>query len=124
MISFAWAAVRVNELLGVFLQRRAPGEQPRGLDLRGEVGDLRLDRLEFGDRLAEGPALLGVGDRLVERPLGQPDPHRRDADPAAVEDVEEVLEALAPPAEQASSATLQSSKESGRVSEAFQPILR
>src|SRR5207253_279492 len=49
----------------------------------------------------EGAALLGVGDRLVEGALGQADAHRGDPDPAAVEDVEEVLEAVAPAAEEA-----------------------
>ena len=43
-----------ERLAGVLLQRGAPGEQAGGLDLGGEVGDLRLDRLELGDRLAEG----------------------------------------------------------------------
>ena len=52
------------------------------------------------DRLAERPALLRVGDRLVERALGEADAHRRDADPAAVEDVQELLEAVAAAAEQ------------------------
>ena len=68
--------------------------------------------------------LLRVGDRLVERALGEADAHRRDADAAAVEDVEELLEAVAAPAEQVRSGTRQSSKVSGRVSEAFQPIFR
>ncbi len=100
MISFAWAAVRVNDLPASFSSAARQVEQPGRLDLGREVGDLGLDRLELGDRLAEGLALLGVGDRLVERALGEADAHRRDADPAAVEDVEEVLEAVAAAAEQ------------------------
>ncbi len=43
---------------------------------------------------------LGVVERLVERPLGEPDAHRRDADAADVEDVQELLEAGAARAEQ------------------------
>ena len=100
MISFAWAAVSVNDSAARPSRARPVGEQARGLDLGREVGDLRLDRLELGDRLAERLALLRVGDRLVERALGEADAHRGDADPAAVEDVEELLEAVAAAAEQ------------------------
>ena len=39
-------------------------------------------------------ALLGVGERLVERALRQADAHRRDADAPDVEHVQELLEAL------------------------------
>src|SRR5205085_1665680 len=42
-------------------QGRGPvGEQAGGLDLGGQLGDLPLDALEVGDRLAEGGALLDV----------------------------------------------------------------
>jgi hypothetical protein len=44
--------------------------------------------------------------------------------PADVEDVQELLEAGAARAERFSSGTRQSVKVSGRVSDAFQPILR
>ena len=79
--------------------------------------------LEIG--LPERLALLGVGERLVERALREADAHRRDADAADVEDVQELLEAV-PRAGRAgsSSGTRQSVNVSGRVSEAFQPILR
>ena len=50
--------------------------------------------------LAERAALLGVGERLVERALREPDAHRGDADPADVEDLQELLEAAAARAEQ------------------------
>ena len=63
-------------------------------------------------------------ERLVERALREPDAHRRDPDAPDVEDVEELLEALPARAEQVSSGTRQSVKVSGRVSDAFQPILR
>src|SRR5207245_1079860 len=56
--------------------------------------------LELRDRLAERAALLRVGERLVERALGQADPHRRDADAPDVEHVEELLVAAAARAEQ------------------------
>src|SRR5882762_10731526 len=68
-------------------------EQPRRRDLRGHIGELCLDRLELGDRLAERPALLGVLQRLVECALRETDAHRGDTDPPDVEDVQELLEA-------------------------------
>jgi hypothetical protein len=48
----------------------------RRLDLGGHLGELELDRLVLGDRLAEGLALLGVGDGQLEGP-------QRDAAPRA-----------------------------------------
>ena len=69
--------------------------------------------------------LLRVGERLVERALGEADAHRRDADAPAVEGLEELLEALSARGRAGSPpGTRQSSNVSGRVSEAFQPILR
>ena len=44
--------------------------------------------------------LLRVGERLVERALREPEPHRGDADAADVEHVQELLEAAAARAEQ------------------------
>jgi hypothetical protein len=41
--------------------------------------------LEVGDRLAERLALLGVGERLVVRALGDPDRAGGDVDPAPLE---------------------------------------
>ena len=61
-----------------------------------------LDRLEARDRLAELLALLRVGECEVVGALREPDAHRGDRDPAAVEDLEELLEALAARAEQVS----------------------
>src|SRR4029077_8246482 len=77
----------------VLQHRRFEHQQPGRLDLGRDIGELRLDRLELGDRLAEGAPLLGVGERLVERPLGQPDAHRGNADAADVEYLEELAEA-------------------------------
>src|SRR5215203_652771 len=79
---------------GVLLERRLVREQPRRLDLGREVRQLRLDRLVFRDRPPEGDPLLRVRDCLVERPLGEADSHRRHADPAPVERLQELLEAL------------------------------
>ena len=99
-MSFAWAAVSVKLRPASFSQRGLVDEQPRRLDLGRHVGELGLDRLELRDRLAERAALLGVGERLVERALGEPDAHRGHADAADVEDVQELLEAGAARAEQ------------------------
>ena len=87
-------------LAGVLLDRRLVDEQACGLDLRGHVRELRLDRLEAADRLAEGVAFLRVGERLVERTLGEPDAHGRDPDPADVEHLQELLQARPARAEQ------------------------
>ena len=70
-------------------------------------------------------ALLGVGERLVERALREPDAHRRHADAPDVEDVQELLEARAARAEQVLLRHAAVGRSvSGRVSDAFQPILR
>src|SRR6266850_510624 len=45
-------------------------EQARGVYLRGHVGELELDRLVLGNRLAERLALLGVAQAELERALG------------------------------------------------------
>src|SRR5919112_6533047 len=74
--------------------RRLVREQPRSLDLGREVRELRLDRLELRDRLAERTPLLRVRERLVERALRHADAHSRHADPASVERLEELVEAL------------------------------
>src|SRR5579862_9825099 len=73
--------------------RRAVDELAAGVDLRRHVRELELDRLELRDRLAELPPLLRVGEREVVRALRQADAHRRDRDPAAVENLHELLEA-------------------------------
>src|SRR3954471_19906102 len=70
---------------------RLVGEQTSRLDLRGQVGELRLDRLEARDRLPERAPFLRVRERLVQGPLRQPDSHRRDPDPPPVQRLEELL---------------------------------
>src|SRR5262245_8219825 len=68
--------LRVLALVG---HHRSPvRQQPRGLDLGGELGDLPLDALHVGDRPAERRALLHVLDRVHECALGQTDAARRD----------------------------------------------
>src|SRR4030067_802115 len=46
----------------VFEPGRPVGEKPRGVDLRGHVGEHPLDRLEIHDRLRALPSFLGVGE--------------------------------------------------------------
>src|SRR5438445_4205985 len=50
--------LEVRALARVLQARRAQGQQARGLDLRGHVGELELARLVLGDRLAERLTLL------------------------------------------------------------------
>ena len=76
------------------MTRRAAHEQPGRVDLRGHVGELELDRLVLGDRLAEGLALLRVLQRQLERALREPDAAGRDVDAAQVEGVHHLHEAL------------------------------
>ena len=55
-----------------YLRAACSHEQPRRLDARRHVGQLELDRLVLGDRLAERLALLRVREGVLEAP-------RRDA---------------------------------------------
>src|SRR4051794_5777317 len=72
-------------LAGLLEARGAPGQGARGLDARLHVGELLLDRLVAADGLAERAALLGVGDRGVQRSLRDAGGLGGDADAAAVE---------------------------------------
>src|SRR5215207_3312038 len=87
-------------LAGVLLEGGLVGEQARGLDLGRHVGELGLDRLVLGDRLAEGDPLLGVAQSLVQSPLGEAEAHGGDTDATAVERLQELAEALAPSSQQ------------------------
>ena len=80
--------------------RRAIGEQARGFDLGGHVGELVLDGLKLGDRPAELLALLGILERGFVGALRGSDRERGDRDAAAVEDAQAVDESLAVLAEQ------------------------
>src|SRR5579864_401925 len=91
---------REAEILALILEPRgAVDELAAGLDLGRHVGERELHRLEARDRPAELLALLRVGAREVVRALREADAHRRDRDAAAVEDLHELVEALAARAE-------------------------
>src|SRR5262245_63157365 len=86
----------LREVTALVLEPRGlVDEVPSGLDLDGHVRELELDRLKARDRLAELLPLLGVAEREVVRALREADAHRRNRDPAAVEDLEELAEPLA-----------------------------
>ena len=74
---------------------RALHEQPRALELGGHVGDLPLQALEHGERLAADHALVHVADRVLERALRGADAHRRVAAPLVVDVPDQRLERLA-----------------------------
>src|SRR3990172_1579873 len=78
----------------VLAPRGVPDERPRRVDPHRHVRDHELDRLVVRDRLAELDAILRVRDGGLEGALRNPDRHRADADPAAVEEEERVHEAL------------------------------
>src|SRR5690606_29022755 len=60
-------------------------EEPRSLDARAHVGDLRLDRLEGADRLAEGVAFARVRECRIVRGLRDAERLRGDADASRIE---------------------------------------
>ena len=102
---FSGVQLRDRGLLG---KRPSAVLQPRGLvyqsagglDLGRHVGQLELHRLEAADGAAELLALLGVAETQLERALCHAEPQRGDADAAAIQDLEELLEAVAARAEQ------------------------
>ena len=61
------AGLQVRANACVLQSRRTQREQPGRVHLCGHVGELELDRLVLGDRLAEGLALLGVAQAELER---------------------------------------------------------
>src|SRR5205823_3167122 len=69
-------------------------EVPPRLDLDRHVDELELHGLEGPDRLAELTPLPRVRGREVVRALREADAHRGDRDPPAVEDLEELAEAV------------------------------
>src|SRR5215211_5719858 len=89
------ACLEVRALAGVLHAGGLEREQARGLDLRGHVGELELDRLVLGDRLAERLALLRVAQAQLERALRDADAAGGDVDPADLERVHHLGEALA-----------------------------
>src|SRR6185369_1467387 len=73
---------------------RLVDKQLAHLDAGVHVGQLELDRLEVADRSAELLALLGVGQRSLESPLGNAERLGSNADPAPVESLHGDLEPL------------------------------
>src|SRR6478609_344855 len=64
------AGLEVGALAGVLHPRRFAGDEAGGLDLGRHVGELELDRLLVGDRLAEGLAFLAVAEGQLQGALG------------------------------------------------------
>ena len=75
-------------------------EDAGGLELGLHVGEAELQRLELVQGVAEGAALGGVGEGPVEGGLGAAEGGGGDVEPAAVEALHGVGEALAFLAEQ------------------------
>ena len=75
--------------------RRAIGQQARGIDRGGHVRQLVLNRLEFGDRPPELPALLGIAECGIVGALRRADRQRGDGNAPAIQDAQAIDEALA-----------------------------
>ena len=80
---------------GVFHARRVVNHQPRGFQLRGHLGKLKLHALKLIDRFAKLLALAGVSNCRVERAARDADHLRADADAAFVQSFNRSLVALA-----------------------------
>src|SRR5829696_594768 len=91
------ARLEIRALPRVLHARGLQREQPGGLDLRGHVRQLELDRLVLRDRLAERLALLRVAQRQLEGALGDANSAGRHVDPADLERVHHLREALSEP---------------------------
>src|SRR6476659_3087863 len=89
------ARLQVGALAGVLHPRRFAGDEAGGLELSRHVGELELDRLVVGDRLAEGLPFLAVAERQLQGALGDSDAAGGDVDPADLERVHHLHEALA-----------------------------
>src|SRR5580698_5862456 len=83
------AAVRIFEHGG------ALGEQARGVELSGHVGQFPLDALELGDGFAKLAALLDVFQCSFERAAADAERERGDGDAAAIQGAHGVNESLA-----------------------------
>src|SRR4051812_35093422 len=86
--------LEVGALAGVLHPRRFAGDETGGLELSRHVGELELDRLVGGDRLAEGLSFLAVAEGELERALTDPDAAGGDVDAADLEGVHHLHEAL------------------------------
>src|SRR6185295_7054148 len=89
--------LEVGALARVLHPRRLARKEASGLDLGRHVGELELDRLVLGDRLAEGLALLAVAEGELQGALGDADATGGDVDAADLERVHHLDEALADP---------------------------
>ena len=91
-----------GEVAALVLEPRSlVDEIPAGLELRGHVRQLEPHRLERRDWLPELLPFLRVRIGEIVRTLREPDAHRSDRDPPAVQDLQELPEALTPRAEAA-----------------------
>src|SRR5205814_2481845 len=79
----------------IFARAGAVHQPPGRLDIRRYIGQLVLDRLEFGNEAAELLPLLRVFQRCVEGALRNADRERGDRNPSAVENSQAVYESLA-----------------------------
>src|SRR4051794_35218137 len=91
------AGLEVRARAGVLHPRGLAGYEAGGLDLGRHIGELELDRLMLGDRLAEGLALLAVAQGELEGALGDADAAGGDIDATDLERVHHLHEALANP---------------------------
>src|SRR5262249_27857069 len=73
----------------------APGEHARGLQIGRQIGELKLNRLEFAERLAEHFALARIRQSLIERRLADAERLRRNRDASAFERAHRKTEAAA-----------------------------
>ncbi len=71
------------------------GQQARGLDLRGQVGQLKRNRLEFADGLAELLAPFGIVQRRLVGALRHAQAEGRNRDAAAIQRAHSIDEAVA-----------------------------
>src|SRR5258708_1624060 len=90
-------SLEIGALAGVLHPRRFAGDETGRLDLGRHVGELELNRLVLGDRLAEGLALLAVAEGQLQRSLRDSDAASGDVDPAELERVHHLPEALVQP---------------------------
>src|SRR5262249_31994437 len=82
---FGHAGLHVAALPAVEGLRGIEREQARGARARRHFAELELDRLVLADRLAEGPADLGILGGKPQRPLGDADAARGDVDAPELE---------------------------------------
>src|SRR6476469_5160000 len=89
------AGLEVVALAGVLLAGGLDHHLVRGLDLDGHVGEAEEHGLVVDDLLAEGLALLGVGDAELESPSRDTTSAGSDVDTADLDAVHHLVEALA-----------------------------